>query len=1303
MLNFGIDGSPNTDIVESAIQSALRGAAALPVNFDNNAGGLLPLGTNTKAPARSQNWSPTLGSQTNDQLILPPPRDGRASNLVATGAGDDNTIGTDGIDIIAGGSGNDDIKGGDGNDLMAGGPGDDVLNGGDGEDVFILSEGRDLLTGGDGSDRFVLPSQGTRDASSAPRIRDFNANEGDSLLLPTGINAQDLSYQLDADGNTLIQLPDGSILAVLEGVDPSELLDFDGAGSPVLAASDQLDDLTAGAKDLGLLSGDRIAAGQLSDRDNYDLFKFQVENTSIFDALVSPANNADVRLSLYQDQNGDQVLTADEELATSGSDAGETNSIQNYLLDPGQYYLAADLTDPRANNEDQPFTADYTLNLRGTESDSARDTAGQTFANAVNLGSFETLQINESLGSSDAADIYRIEVSDGEYFTASLGGDITGQVSIGLVQDLNGDGLVGPEDVVTFGSNSLRAGGLAAGSYYLMVIGDDGAAGSYQLDLSRGYGSPVEDEVWVPLSPSEPLTGDTDRQSQIDPLDPSRRFEDYYVTDMGPGEQLSLVVSALEGAPDAELIDPLSLEVKAKAEPVPGTSVARINFTIPDARAYAVRVYSPVDQESDYRLDLSGGESGTGDTNTAERRSRDNLGAPLKNLTFGNGLTLPAPQFIYGLQTAYVFQYRPVTSEAGLTTPGSTNLQGARITDIQQGLLGDCTFLAGLAATFGRVNPNPGPNSKARKPKDATSPVVEGLLKDVVPASGSVSQGYRFAFYDENTGQLDPSVGVLNALATPKSVFDFAKLQEQGADTKYGALQSFREVGQNQYEGTVITKKEGTPTIVKFAGNEFLKWKSAISNIQLATLDLKTLEAQDLKAEDQQTPLGARFPNPRPTAAWVPLVETGFAVWRGQKENRNGFDAIGNGGDPGTALFRLTGRKLDQSLLEGGGSIRTDVKDADLFQALNAALDRGDFISASTQGTENGDPPRNGLPNLNLSNTTVKIANYHAYAITDVYNAGTAEAPEYRVVIFNPHGWDGTVSTVDPKWRQKPYNEQSAPDSDGFVDLPLSDFRQLFFFLNITTGGSAGNVQKAATDSQSAGSAVAATPESSTLASRPDGSIAATQPGEFFTLDSRTDKFSVPTNGTGAIGKVRALNGNDKLEGSDGPDELYGNEGDDLIYGRGGDDFLWGGKGKDQIYGNDGYDFLKGQLGNDLIVGGKGNDLIDGGIGDDVLVGGGDKDVLTGGFGADKFALFSPFAVTDVSLATRVTDFKRSQGDAIVLTNGVTSEDLVLEDTGKATVIRLKSNNAILGVVDGVTPADLNDRFVSYATALTSL
>jgi Ca2+-binding RTX toxin-like protein len=100
-------------------------------------------------------------------------RGGDDADTVSGGAGDDAHLnGNQGNDQVSGGAGNDTIYGGKDNDTLAGDEGNDRLSG---------DLGSDRLTGGAGADTFVI-----RTGGGADTVTDFNAAEGDRILLATG-------------------------------------------------------------------------------------------------------------------------------------------------------------------------------------------------------------------------------------------------------------------------------------------------------------------------------------------------------------------------------------------------------------------------------------------------------------------------------------------------------------------------------------------------------------------------------------------------------------------------------------------------------------------------------------------------------------------------------------------------------------------------------------------------------------------------------------------------------------------------------------------------------------------------------------------------------------------------------------------------------------------------------------------------------------------------------------------------------------------------------------------------------------
>ncbi len=80
---------------------------------------------------------------------------GGGNDLVISGAGDDTINGGAGCDIIISGSGDDTLNGGSGNDILISGSGDDTVNGGSGNDILITGSGDDTVSGGSGADLII--------------------------------------------------------------------------------------------------------------------------------------------------------------------------------------------------------------------------------------------------------------------------------------------------------------------------------------------------------------------------------------------------------------------------------------------------------------------------------------------------------------------------------------------------------------------------------------------------------------------------------------------------------------------------------------------------------------------------------------------------------------------------------------------------------------------------------------------------------------------------------------------------------------------------------------------------------------------------------------------------------------------------------------------------------------------------------------------------------------------------------------------------------------------------------------------
>ncbi|MCL1471930.1 calcium-binding protein [Argonema antarcticum] len=177
-------------------------------------------------------------------------------------------------------------------------------------------------------------------------------------------------------------------------------------------------------------------------------------------------------------------------------------------------------------------------------------------------------------------------------------------------------------------------------------------------------------------------------------------------------------------------------------------------------------------------------------------------------------------------------------------------------------------------------------------------------------------------------------------------------------------------------------------------------------------------------------------------------------------------------------------------------------------------------------------------------------------------------------------------------------------------------------------------------------------------------------PDGFYDLSFGDDDFLItPGLLAGLPRGLRALDGNDTIQGSQVAEIVNGNLGNDYLFGAGGDDFLQGGKGQDVLMGDDGNDLLNGNIGEDLIYAGIGNDTVRGGKdsdllmaedGDDVLIGDFGADLLTGGAGSDLFILRTDTVLIEgEKSADLILDFNKFS-DRIGITGGLTEANVVI-------------------------------------------
>ncbi|SVD32420.1 uncharacterized protein METZ01_LOCUS385274, partial [marine metagenome] len=207
---------------------------------------------------------------------------------------------------------------------------------------------------------------------------------------------------------------------------------------------------------------------------------------------------------------------------------------------------------------------------------------------------------------------------------------------------------------------------------------------------------------------------------------------------------------------------------------------------------------------------------------------------------------------------------------------------------------------------------------------------------------------------------------------------------------------------------------------------------------------------------------------------------------------------------------------------------------------------------------------------------------------------------------------------------------------------------------------------------------------------------------------SNTTELTLTTGGATNFENIVGTSGSETIKGDANNNILTGgNGGEDTIYGYDGDDVLVGNgtsvnmlSDPNQSYavfgdGTFGLTWVDNQYNDqqdsywnnsdytdgNTLYGGAGDDALFGGYGDDTLDGGTGSDILTGGNGNDTFVIRTGDGSTNVEDADIVTDFGENGTDLIGLDNGLTFDQLTIEQgTGTYATKKNNINNVLIKV-----------------------
>lgn len=232
------------------------------------------------------------------------------------------------------------------------------------------------------------------------------------------------------------------------------------------------------AQNLGNLSGQSSygRSDSVGSSNASDFFKF----------TLTKASKVKLGLSNLSDNANLWLLKANGNAMTKSTRSGtKTESIQGNLK-AGTYYVQVATN---ANN------ANYSLNLKGSGGSSD---AGNTQTKALDAGNLSRTQrrYRGQVGSSDPADYYRVDLSEGGSIKLAASG-ISGDIDLQL---LNSSGVAIARSTNDGKANESINQTVAPGTYFVQVSPFSNGKSNYTLDMSSNYTGQSNSPVPSPSS-----------------------------------------------------------------------------------------------------------------------------------------------------------------------------------------------------------------------------------------------------------------------------------------------------------------------------------------------------------------------------------------------------------------------------------------------------------------------------------------------------------------------------------------------------------------------------------------------------------------------------------------------------------------------------------------------------------------------------------------------------------------------------------------------------------------------------------
>jgi hypothetical protein len=296
-------------------------------------------------------------------------------------------------------------------------------------------------------------------------IRDFNGNgfvDGNERIATGYANA--------FDNNPISKtLPSGTYfieVRAISSTSSSYNLTLSATPQPSSIASDPGSFINT-AYDLGAISGNLLVKELAGALDSTDYYKFTLKQNSNFNATLSRLSSS-LDIDLIFDANKNGFLDGNERIAFGyGSTFG--NQPISEVLPAGTYFIEVQSSSSYANT-----IYDLALSATAIPTSIAID-PGKTLSTAYNLGSLTSGQriVNEVVGDLDKLDYYKFTLNQAGNVSAMLSG-VSREVSVELIRDTNGNGLIEAEERLDTGYGSTTfnqsiAQTVQPGTYFIEV------------------------------------------------------------------------------------------------------------------------------------------------------------------------------------------------------------------------------------------------------------------------------------------------------------------------------------------------------------------------------------------------------------------------------------------------------------------------------------------------------------------------------------------------------------------------------------------------------------------------------------------------------------------------------------------------------------------------------------------------------------------------------------------------------------------------------------------------------------------